>query len=86
MAGVVSTLLATTYAFFMACTTQRGGQPIGVAQGMERHEHTLEELTRSKQQVDGANQELTQVNRWWLPAMRNWRLRADLEHWPCTIR
>lgn len=82
VAGVVSTLLATTYAFFMAVYYSNVvDSQSELLKEIERHEHTLEELTRSKQQVDRANQALTQVNQ--VVEARNEELeaaRADLEH------
>lgn len=82
MAGVVSTLLATTYAFFMAVYYSNVvDSQSELLKEIERHEHTLEELTRSKKQVDFANLALTQVNQ--VVEARNEELeaaRADLEH------
>jgi diguanylate cyclase (GGDEF)-like protein len=80
--GVVSTLLATTYAFFMAAYyASVVDSQSELLKEIERHEHTLKELTHSKQQMDLANQNLIQVNQ--LVEARNEQLeaaRADLEH------
>lgn len=82
VAGVVSTLLATTYAFFMAVYySSVVDSQSELLKEIERHENTLKELTRSKQQVDLSNHALTQANR--LIEARNDQLesaRAELEH------
>jgi diguanylate cyclase (GGDEF)-like protein len=82
VAGVVSTLLATTYAFFMAVYySSVVDSQSELLKEVNRHESTLKALTLSKGQADMANRALTQANH--LVEARNAQLeaaRVDLEH------
>lgn len=82
VAGIVSTLLATVYAYFMAVfySTVVDNQS-ELLKEIERHEITLNQLTASKEQVEATNWSLALANQ--LVEERNAELesaRADLEH------
>ena len=81
-AGIASTLLATTYAFFMAVFySSVVDSQSGLLKEVARHEATLKALTQSKEQMDATNRALMQANQ--LVEARNAQLesvRADLEH------
>lgn len=82
VAGLLSTLLATTYIFFMAAYySSVVDSQSELLKEIKRHETTLKELTHAKEQTDYANGALTHAKN--LVEARNVQLesaRTDLEH------